>query len=245
MPTAVEIDVLAPAFVEIPEQRVHAIACALTEGPGVDHTAQDKPWTVWPFREVETQQVPSGSVSLRLRINWLTDDAPPAALAYAMPDRLQIGKYECQIVGRNYGIAPYPRLATGPGSRRALLDFLRPCVFSRRGRGYPFPDPLLVIGSLARRWNMFSPAELSIPEPLVHALAGALTVEGFDGHTEPVGQAGDSRRVGFVGQVALGLGGPQAAVLEAPFATLLRASPFLGVGSGTTRGLGALEAQLR
>lgn len=244
MPTSVEIDVLAPRFIEIPEHRLHAIACDLvegwSEGNGSDlHHSQDKPWTVWPFREASKPPVPAGSVMLRLRLNWLEDFAPPDRLTHGMPSGLMLGKYHCDVVDRTYRLAEYRRLWRGPRSRTARLLFHRPTYFRRSGTDALDPDTFLVLNSLAKKWNAYCPPDLRLDPDEVRTLQDVSALVMVDGAIERVNERGRGVRAGFVGEAVIETQGNPAV-----FSALMRAAEFLGMGAGTTRGYGVVEAQL-
>jgi CRISPR-associated endoribonuclease Cas6 len=240
VPTSIEIDMLAPDFVEVPPNRLHALACDLVEGrgAGVDHRAQDKPWTVWPLREVPAA-TPAGSVRLRLRLNWLLDDAPPERLTHGLPMTVSLGKYECRVLDKNYRLCEYERMAAGPVTGAARLAFLRPTYFRRDGVDVVDPDPSMLLRSALRRWNLYTPPSLVVPESAIRAVidSSLLTVV-REGRAEVV-ERGRSRRWGFTGEALLEVSDAWPA-----FTWAMRALPFFGVGAGTTRGLGVVDAVL-
>lgn len=244
MPTSVEIDIIAPRFIEIPEHRLHAIACDLVEGHLAEetskrHRSQDKPWTVWPFRELSLPGIPEGSVALRLRVNWASDSAPPDRLTHAMPSRLRLGSYQCQVLNKTYRLREYSRLLGGPRASAARLLFHRPTYFRRNGTDAVRLDPFLIFNSLARKWNNHCPSDLLLDWEDVKALQGASTLVILDGDVERVRERGRGVREGFVGVATM-----EATAQEGLFSSLMGAVEFLGVGAGTTRGYGVVEAQL-
>lgn len=238
MPVAVEIDVAAPSFIEVPDHRLHAIACALAQEDGDDHTAPSKPWSVWPFRDVRSAGLPPGTVRLRLRLNWLDDQRLPAGLGKALPASLRLGKYRCRVARRSYEISTYRSLARGPGLERARLEFHRPVFFRHNGRTGDRIGANLIVGSLARRWNRFSPVDEHLADDVVRALKAVTFIDSVDLRAADVAFAGRSQAWGAVGEVTLGL--PSDHALSGAFGTLMRASEFLGVGAGTTSGYGVV-----
>lgn len=244
MPTSVEIDVLAPRFIEIPEHRLHAIACNLVEGSSSErhsgrHRSQDKPWTVWPFRVVELPGVPGGSVALRLRVNWLPDTPPPDRLTHSMPSTLQLGSYRCRVMGKAYRLAEYGRLIHSPLATVSALAYHRPTYFRRNGTDVIDPDPYLLFNSLARKWNIHCPKALRLDPEDVQELQDAATLMVVEGAVQRVVERGRGVHEGFVGEVVV-----QTTAQQRAFSALLTAAEFLGVGAGTTRGYGVVEARM-
>jgi CRISPR-associated endoribonuclease Cas6 len=240
VPTSIEIDVLAPDFVEVPPNRLHALACDLAEGRRreVDHRAQDKPWTVWPLRQVPGS-APKGSVMLRLRLNWLQDEAPPARLTHRLPATVSLGKYECRVLRKSYELSEYERLATGPVTGAARLAFLRPTYFRRDGVDVAEPDPALLLRSALRRWNLYAPAELAVAERDIRAVIDSSVLTVVEEAWEDVLERGRYRRVGFVGEALL-----EVEDAWPVFTRVMRALPYFGAGAGTTRGLGVVDVRL-
>jgi CRISPR/Cas system endoribonuclease Cas6 (RAMP superfamily) len=100
-------------------------------------------------------------------------------------------------------------------------------------------DPFLILNSLARRWNNHCPSDLLLDWEDVKTLQGASTLVILDGDVERVRERGRGVREGFVGVATM-----ETTAQEGLFSSLMRAVEFLGVGAGTTRGYGVVEAQL-
>jgi len=76
-----------------------------------------------------------------------------------------------------------------------------PMYFSRNGRDHPIPDPVLIVGSLARRWNSWAPAALTVSDELRDQLCAAVLLADMQGGTVTIGR----NQIRFTGTVGLGL----------------------------------------
>ena len=141
MPTLLTLRITEPAVPPLPVH-LHAAACRLLEPPDADHTAQRKPFAVGaPVAE-------QGMASWQL--GWLPDPAPPASWP---PRELKLGGSACRVLDAGARHQPFAALAASRPVIRGLLRFVTPTYFSRNGRDVPLPDPVLVLRSLAQRWN--------------------------------------------------------------------------------------------
>ena len=85
MPTLIELRLKATWPVRPDARNLHGLACALFEGEGPEHLGQDKPFAVWPLR-----QVTGGSAEeWAWRAAWLPDSPPPTWAV--MADLLRVG----------------------------------------------------------------------------------------------------------------------------------------------------------
>lgn len=234
MPTAIDLDLRARSKVSALPDRLHGMACALFEGSGADHTAEDKPFTVWPLRKDD----PDDDRWL-LRLNWLPDDPPPQGLP--APRHLRLGSTVLAVRQRHIHQCTYAEMAAGPPTGRAMLSFCTPTYFSRNGRSYPLPDPVLVYQSLYQRWNQRAPVPCRISEDMWAALRSEVIVGRVDIHTQAIPAAHRMAREGFVGDAVFSVRTEEVAV-RVTFAALTRAATFLGVGAQTTRGFGVVTS---
>lgn len=236
VPTALELVLASERPVHETADRLHGLACALLEGEGADHTAGAKPFTVWPLRSTAPGR--SGlPAQLLLRLNWLPDTPVPAN--HQRRPELRLGGTTLQILRRHERAVPYAALAAAPASSRVVLRFHTATYFSRNGRDFPLPDPILVFQSLARRWNAHCPEPLRIEAELTDRLLSELVVSAAQVETTAHAAAHRQERVGFVGQVEFALlrgTGDTRATLAA----LAASAPYLGVGAQTTRGFGVV-----
>ena len=116
-----------------------------------------------------------------------------------------------------------------------------PMYFSRNGRDHPIPDPVLIVRSLARRWNVAVPATVAIPDELRDRLCAAVLLADMQGGTVAAPVTTSRDQVGFVGTVRLEL--PRHAELDigVVFAALMRFAELAGIGAQTTHGFGAVD----
>jgi CRISPR-associated endoribonuclease Cas6 len=250
VPTVTEVTLLAEPSLRPTPHQLHGLACTLLEGVGADHNGQDKPWTVWPLRAAgPTTSDPAApllsapSVPLVLRLTWLPDDQPPP-VSGLLPDQVRLGSRFATVASSNTIQTTFGQLADVPPARRAEMVFHRPTYFSRSGRNLPLPDPVLVVASLARRWNRFCPQELAIPDADVGVLRRTVMLADVAGHSERVDRDPTAIRSGFVGEATLTL--PRSCPTSAArwFAALCSAAEFCGVGAGTTSGFGVVTARV-
>jgi len=163
----------------------------------------------------------------------------PLFAAIAQGASLQIGPYAFRILSGDIedsakGAATYQELL-GQERNEALLRFVSPTTFRRRGIAVPIPEPELVYGSLWQRWKAFS--QIDIPEEIYDQMCSSLAVSALDVHT----RAWKYPRyvlVGFVGLVKFELVRPVNSDVRRLFSALSRLAGFTGVGYRTTMGMG-------
>ena len=118
-------------------------------------------------------------------------------------------------------------------SRRLTLELASPTAFKKEGITMPLPQPDLVFGSLANRWQAFSsePVRLAIRQ----FAARHIGISRFDLHSQTVDHKNQSMRVGATGRVAYTILQDDyrlTANLLADFAM------YAGVGVQTSAGMG-------
>lgn len=231
MPTLLTLRLTEPATPPYPTH-LHAAACRLLEPPDANHTAQRKPFTVGaPVAE-------DGTAIWRL--GWLPDLALPAAWP---PQELRLGGSTCRVIDARVLHQPFAALAASRPVTRGLVRFLTPTYFSRNGRDVPLPDPVLVMRSLAQRWNVFAPIALAIDDTLGKALLSAVLLTDADVHTVRVQVGRDSWQTGFVGDAELALTHTATPEIGVVFVALLRFATIAGVGAQTTYGFGEVRPE--
>lgn len=151
--------------------------------------------------------------------------------------RLGAAEYPVREVLRNghpwAGESSYADLLAAPHLADAPLEFASPTFFRRQGSNYPLPEPKLVFGSLAERWNAFSP--IPLPDDTFLSLTERLTLRHY--RLQSRSAAAISRTVGCLGRATYHL--PRATPEEARWLTALAHSAFYaGVGAKTTLGFG-------
>lgn len=233
MPALLTLRITEPTTPPYPVY-LHAVACQLFEPPSADHTAQRKPFTVGaPVAE-------DGTASWRL--GWLPDLPLPTAWP---PKELRLGVSTCRVLDARMLNQPFAALAASRPVTWALVRFLTPTYFSRNGRDVPLPDPVLVMRSLAQRWNAFAPTDLAIDDTLSKALLSAVLLTDADVHTVRVQVGRDAWQTGFVGDAELALTHTAAPEVGAVFAALLRFATIAGIGAQTTYGFGEVRPEPR
>lgn len=231
MPTLLTLRLTEPASPPYPVH-LHAAACYLLEPPGADHTAQRKPFTVGaPVAE-------DGTVTWRL--GWLPDLPLPAAWP---PRELRLGGSTCRVLDARARHQPFAALAASRPVARGLVRFLTPTYFSRNGRDVPLPDPVLIMRSLAQRWNVFAPTGLALDDTQCKALLSAVLLTDADVHTVRVQVGRDAWQTGFLGDAELALTHTAAPHVGAVFAALLRFATIAGIGAQTTYGFGEVHPE--
>ena len=133
-------------------------------------------------------------------------------------------------------VASFDQLIDAASADASLaLEFCSPTAFQLTGNhSLLFPDPALVFGSLAARWNAFAPAK--IDRAVVDQIAAAALVSRYRLETSMF-DFGRYRKVGFVGHCHYQLRAAGSEVVQAAN-TLAAFAFFAGVGYKTTMGMG-------
>lgn len=221
---------------------VHRLACYLMEQPGVGaHERQVKDFAVWPPVFVGSDA--SGADLLELRLAWLAHERfDRARLLRRLGERPNLG-LDVPIAVESHSIteSTFAGFVTQPGSPSQKVMFLTPTTFSRNGRDYPFPDPVLLHQRLIARWNDHAGAvpQFAIADQVARSICSKVVVTAHSIQTAVV--EAPVPRTGFVGSVEFALRGRSSGDELRVFAALWRFAEFSGVGSGTTYGLGAIE----
>ncbi len=236
MPTIFEAVVPWDATRSATPVQLHGLGCALFEGSGAEHEAQDKPWTIWPL------QIHLPGTAL-LRATWLRDHLPPPpTVASGLIGSLRLGSVSMAATSYTARRATYAELSQSEAVSSREFTFQTPTYFGRNGRLYPFADPVMVLRSLSRRWNEFSPSELSVDTGDVDALLDALLLGHFDLRTNEWPGPQGTVRVGCVGTAIYRLlptASPRSRLL---FAALSACAEYLGAGKETTYGFGVVTS---
>lgn len=216
--------------------QLHGLAATLLEGTGTDHHAQHKPYTISPLLAAPR---PGTAV---LRLGWLPDDPRPD-LDLLTGHTARLGSQFFTVTDATEEFTPYPLLCQTAPARRAVLRFLSATYFSRSGRWYPLPDPTLLYGGLARRWNLFAPPYAHLDEPQEKELLTSLVLSAHDIASRPV-DLGAGSRIGFTGHAAFTLLGEPPPPLAQLFTALSLFATAAGIGAQTTHGLGTVDVTL-
>jgi hypothetical protein len=262
MPTAIQFDVKAECDPPVAGTllQLHGLACCVFEGADspVDHDAPLKLFAVGPLA-----LRPGGTVEWTTA--WLSDDTTPPVLG--RPIRAHLGGTPVTLTPSAVRHRSFGALAQETATQAELV-FLSPTVFSRSGTDALLPDPHLVFGSLARRWEVLAPPELRPPAELARELGHSTAVTSVDICTVRTDRCGGvwvrdwspfdgtyrtthvkgsqprattKARTGFVGTVTYELREP---MLANWFGALLSFATFAGIGRATTHGCGTVLARL-
>lgn len=229
MPGVIALHLDVPHDVEVYPARLHGAACALLEHGSTAHRGQDKPFAVWPLRP--------GPDGAAWRLGWLPDGVP----ALGAGDSVMFGAAVFPVLHRTVDLTSFARLASGGPVRSADLRLLSPTFFSRNGRDHPLPDPVLLVESAVRRWNVHAPPDAHIPEDLRRALRAAVYLADMVGETRRGRVSRTMEQLGFVGTVRLALTRSAGETVRCLFGALMRFVDVAGVGAQTTHGFGAVE----
>ncbi len=123
--------------------------------------------------------------------------------------------------------------------RQVTLEFTSPTSFKlAEGMHMPLPMPALVFGSLAERWNAFSPLALSAE--LRQFCQSGLAISAFRLSSVPVNQKGNALRIGGQGRVSYRVLCDDPYYLAA-INMLADFALYSGVGIQTTMGMGQVR----
>jgi CRISPR-associated endoribonuclease Cas6 len=231
-----------PAVREPTPGQVHGLACALLDRDSAAHRAQEKPWAAWP---VDVEQDDGRA---RWSLHWLRDDCAAPTDRLGVGSRVRLGGRGFTLRSVSPAMTGYAALADRVASR-ADMWFQSPTYFSRNGRFYPLPDPVLVFRGLAARWNARqADVSTSLPEELLRQLTSVVAISAYQLQTTRVAVGAGERgaeRPAFTGwaRFAVPRGAEEAA--RRAFAALVGFAEFAGVGAMTTHGLGAVSAETR
>jgi len=126
-------------------------------------------------------------------------------------------------------------LAKRAPSRRLRLQLSSPTTFRSGGMHIPFPMPGLVFGSLAARWNAFSP--VGMPEDARRYAEECLAISRYQLRTRTIQHKASSVRKGAVGWIEFYALNPDRYWLSMMH-LLAGFALYAGIGAGTSMGLG-------
>lgn len=229
MPTTIDLVLDRKIAHHTPDQ-LHGLACSLLEGARADHQSAHKAFTVWPLRQSPTGQV------LRLTLLGAGNQT-----GHPLTTRLRLGSQIFGVAERQDLYTPFEALFDTPPRSSVTLSFETPTYFSRNGRDLPLPDPVLVFGSLARRWNLYVPQHLRFDDDSVRALTKSIVLT--DARIDVVAAKAAHRmhRAGFIGTASFEVI-EKGRATEAILGVLSNSAEYLGVGAQTTRGFGVTLA---
>ncbi len=222
----------------IPNAReLHHLACTLleTSDDQASHTAQGKPFTIWP-----PQRSPDAPErGWMLRASWLRPDPPPDSAS--SPDNLHLGRVTCPVTEIMLRSATHAQLVAGPVIGEARLTFVSPTYFAHNGATLLTPDPRRITESWRRSWNAWLPdsSELRIDDDIWAEINKTVELAGYELRTVPMDTGYGREQSGFTGSVMLRLDRKATTAAWSAFSALVRFAEFCGTGAQTTHGFGA------
>lgn len=117
------------------------------------------------------------------------------------------------------------------GSKRLTLHIASPLSFKRGDLHYPLPDPALIAGNLARRWDLF--ADVPLPE---NTGCDNISFSYLNIKTMPFSLRKGGTIIGSSGKISFIVKGSTNE--RRYFEALLRFAFYAGVGVKTTQGMG-------
>ncbi len=211
------------------------------------HASKRNPFTLWAREQKDA--------GILLRVTILDDALFQPLLGVVLQESLsglELGQDSYRVARvlatpeghRDAGFLSWEDILCAKPSDRLELRFLTPTVFATSTndkRLYtPLPLPKLVLKSLLRALQTYSPAPYSAPEVGALELAfDEVVVLRHDVRTRPH-KAGKVRLTGFVGSAALGYTSSAVTVTKA-LGRLERLAFFGGVGAKTPYGMGQVR----
>lgn len=229
MPTVLDLELLVPVSTQVYPARLHGAACAMLEGSDTAHTSQHKPFSVGPLVAGDTGQTV-------WRVGWLGSAEPPP-----IPEAVALGPTRCPVRATRPHSKSFAELLTSRPVRHRGLEFISPTFFARKGRDLPLPDPVLIMRSLATRWDTHAPAELALPAEALTALLDSVYLEDAAIETRRAQVSHTMWQTGFIGAAQLALTKAADASAAQVFTALTRFAEFAGVGAQITHGFGAVR----
>lgn len=208
-------------------QQLHGAVANLVREADESHQAGEKPWALHPALKQDKE--------LLLTINWLDDRQPPEVFTEGLPTEIRLGPAFHPVLRARSDHASWAELARET-STAVTMEFVSPMWFSRNGRTYPLPDPLLIYRRLLQRWETYS--DTPIPAEVSEQLLGSVYVDDLEGETVTY-DLGKGRRLGFLGQVRFAIERDQT--VGHAFAALSKFAEYCGVGAQTTYGAGMVR----
>ncbi|WP_457754994.1 CRISPR-associated endoribonuclease Cas6 [Thermovibrio ammonificans] len=201
------------------------------------HKGAVKPFTLFCrelFKEKETTR------KLHLEINVLKPELfGPIAKELtlnAFKRELKVGGKRADFTGFKVTEAEsYKELMKLPPEKDFTLQFKSPTSFKRGNYDYPLPDPTLIVKSLTRKWNTFSPDK--VPVEVAKKLGNSLVPSGCWIKTQKVELSDRAKITGFRGRVFLYLPEEEREIKRWANA-LFNFAKYAGVGRKTTMGFG-------
>lgn len=229
MPAVLDLELAVPSGTLVYPARLHGAASSMLEGSDTAHTAQHKPFSVGPLVEASPGQTV-------WRVGWLRSAEPPP-----IPKTVALGPARCPVRTTRPRRQSFAELLASRPLRHVELRFVSPTFFARKGRDLPLPDPVLILRSLATRWDAHAPPELALPAEALTALLDTVYLADAAVDTRRAQVSRTMCQTGFVGAAQLALIKTADATTAQVFTALTRFAEFAGVGAQTTHGFGAVR----
>lgn len=226
---------------------LHRLACYLLEHPGRDaHADQPKQFSIWPLEinggDLDDDEfVGSRPEQVTVRLCQLDDDPQrDAQLRKRLMERPNLGReHPLEMIDLDVEHHAMIDLVSVKPEQQLSVEFLSPTHFSRNGRRYCLPDPVLVWNRITDRWNatVGEASPFVIDERDRSSIAAQVSLTACD--IETVGKP--YRPDGFVGIATFALDRFADQEIGRIFAAVWRLAELSGVGALTTQGYGAIR----
>jgi CRISPR-associated endoribonuclease Cas6 len=124
--------------------------------------------------------------------------------------------------------------------QRIVVRFVTPTSFRRQGVQLLFPEPVLTVESLLRRWQLFSEVELPMEDML--PIEQAVRVTQYELSTGMV-RFDRYGIIGFRGEVSFSLDKELSLFQKGVLRALFRLAEYTGIGYKTTMGMGEVNVR--
>lgn len=245
MPTQYTIDFeMTKRFVRpVTPQDLHKLACYLMEGlESAEHWSQSKTFTISSIVLVDGIELisPVSPRYLSVSLNRLIDEVDDHdLLVQQLRSRPNLGKeHPLTFVDVHIRQESFAQLSSLTPTSRVQVEFQTPAFFSRNGRKYFLPDPILIHQRLIQRWNdMQLGAGIHIDDDLARELTSHISLDACS--IETVG--GPSKSEGFMGTAVFGLMQAAPQTCHHLLSTLWGFAEYAGIGAQTTHGFGVVS----
>ena len=203
------------------------------------HKGSLKPFSLF-FRDFFKEPEEGKAASFTLELNLLDDSLYPKLAReltfFAMERSPEVTGVPVNLVWfKVIRGTTYEELHSLPQERDFTLRFLTPTSFKKGDADYPLPVPELVVKSLLRKWNRFSPYKFE-PKELIDYAKNFLAPSGCWIRTKKFEISEKAKAVGFTGQTFFY--SLKRTPLNGQLHSLFKFASYAGVGRKTTMGMG-------
>ena len=247
----IEVEIEEPMAVE--PQHLHANVCRWLEISEAEHNSNHKPFSISPLFPLDHQTGPNrwgfeiglldDQLGHRLEASLKTQHHHPIRLGPVQA--LLAPGASCSLVHQT-SWRNLVELSQQTDISTWTMHAKTPMLFRQGNRDLPFPLVGSIIRSLERSWSHWSPTDVDgSPWNQDRALGrvkepARADISHFSGQSYPI-KVKRRHRIGYVGTISIAT--PRRSPLHSRqhLDTILRLSPYCGVGSMTTYGLGVVE----